>query len=83
MGFAIPCARNFYCYRPWYSGFQAHGIGMTLGYFVAQGINKTTDAYKADRDTKLRDYIIQHPELFPEPERKKYSEVLDSWLPIR
>lgn len=44
-----------------------HGIGLALGYFAAQGINIMVDMYKADRDTKLRDYIIRHPEFFPEP----------------
>jgi len=40
---------------------------MAIGYVASQAIKKYIDSYKAERDTKLRDYIIRHPELFPEP----------------
>lgn len=40
---------------------------MAVGYVVSQIIKKIVDDYQAERDTRLRDYIIRHPELFPEP----------------
>lgn len=40
---------------------------MAVGFLVAQFIKKKVDDFQAERDTKLRDYIIRHPELFREP----------------
>lgn len=40
---------------------------MAVGYVASQIIKKVVDDYQAEHDTKLRDYIIRHPELFPEP----------------
>lgn len=49
------------------AGIQAHIALMAGGYFVAQIANKYIERYHAEQDTRLRDYIIRHPELFPEP----------------
>lgn len=44
-----------------------HATYATAGYVLSQFVKKIVDDYQAERDTKLRDYIIRHPELFPEP----------------
>lgn len=55
-------SRIFFC-----SGIQKH-IGFVIaGYIMSQFANKLVDNYQRERDTKIRDYIIRHPELFPEP----------------
>jgi len=38
-----------------------------VGYILSQYVKKLVENYQAERDTRLRDYIIRHPELFPEP----------------
>ncbi|XP_023717255.1 NADH dehydrogenase [ubiquinone] 1 subunit C2 [Cryptotermes secundus] len=69
--------------RPLISGIQTHiltGIGCFLaGYHIDQYRNQ----YLAERDAVLRNYLERHPEDFPEPERKKFSEILQPWIPIR
>ncbi|GAB1868616.1 NADH dehydrogenase [ubiquinone] 1 subunit C2 [Camponotus japonicus] len=82
-GFATACFKNFISRKPYYAGIHLHIVSMAIGYVTSQAIKKYIDSYKAERDTKLRDYIIRHPELFPEPVRVKYSEILDEWYPIR
>ncbi|XP_029678089.1 uncharacterized protein LOC115244535 [Formica exsecta] len=82
-GFSIACLTNWFNRRPYYAGIQVHLTAMAVGYVASQIIKKVVDDYQAEHDTKLRDYIIRHPELFPEPVRVKYSEVLQEWCPIR
>ncbi|KAL0125187.1 hypothetical protein PUN28_004373 [Cardiocondyla obscurior] len=83
MGLLIPTAMNMYTQRPLRAGIQKHIAFVIGGYAVSQIIKKFVDDFQAERDTKLRDYIIRHPELFPEPERVKFSEVLEDWIPTR
>jgi len=82
-GFAIPCLKNWFNRKPFHAGIQVHIAAVAVGYVVAQIIKKYVDDFQAERDTRLRDYIIRHPELFPEPERVKYSQVLEPWTPVR
>ncbi|XP_018352052.1 PREDICTED: NADH dehydrogenase [ubiquinone] 1 subunit C2 [Trachymyrmex septentrionalis] len=82
-GFAMPSLSNVYNSKPFYTGIQRHIMFVAGGYVLAQFVKKLVDNFQAERDTKLRDYIIRHPELFPEPERIKYSQVLEDWIPIR
>ncbi|XP_069685164.1 NADH dehydrogenase [ubiquinone] 1 subunit C2 [Periplaneta americana] len=69
--------------RPLLSGIQHHvlaGVGFGLaGYHLDQYRND----YLAERDAVLRNYLERHPEDFPEPERKKFAEILKPWTPIR
>ncbi|XP_012060533.1 PREDICTED: NADH dehydrogenase [ubiquinone] 1 subunit C2 [Atta cephalotes] len=82
-GFAMPSFSNIYNSKPFYAGIQRHIMFVAGGYVLSQFVKKFVDDYQAERDTKLRDYIIRHPELFPEPERIKYSQVLEEWTPVR
>lgn len=34
---------------------------------MSQLANKAIDNFKAERDTRLRNYVMLHPELFPKP----------------
>lgn len=54
--------RIFFCL-----GIQTHVACVIGGYILSQFAKKLVDNYQAERDTRLRDYIIRHPELFPEP----------------
>lgn len=82
-GFALPSFMNVYNIKPFYAGIQRHIKYVAVGYILSQFAKKLVDDYQAERDTRLRDYIVRHPELFPEPERVKYSQVLEKWTPIR
>lgn len=80
---SFACVRNWLNRRPFYSGIQVHITSMAVGFFVAQFIKMKVDDFQAERDTKLRDYIIRHPELFREPERCKYGDLFQNWTPVR
>ncbi|XP_029159751.1 NADH dehydrogenase [ubiquinone] 1 subunit C2 [Nylanderia fulva] len=82
-GFTTQCLYNYFQRRPFYAGIYRHIIAMAVGYVASQAFKKYNDDYKALRDTRLRDYIIRHPELFPEPTRVKYGDLLLEWCPIR
>lgn len=82
-GLATQCLYNWLQRKPYYARIQRHIIAMAIGYVASQVIKKYVNDYQGERDTRLRDYIIRHPELFPEPVRIKYSEVLEDWTPIR
>ncbi|XP_077255126.1 NADH dehydrogenase (ubiquinone) B14.5 B subunit [Temnothorax americanus] len=85
MGFAfsVPSLNNFLNSRPFYAGIQKHIAFVIGGYIVSQIAKKFVEDFHGERDTRMRDYIIRHPELFPEPERVKYSQVLEEWFPVR
>uniref|UniRef100_A0A7N5P664 NADH dehydrogenase [ubiquinone] 1 subunit C2 n=1 Tax=Ailuropoda melanoleuca TaxID=9646 RepID=A0A7N5P664_AILME len=54
-------------------------LGFSLGYYLRRHAN-----YRfAQRDRELFSYIQQHPEDFKEEETKKFSEVLEKFVPIR
>lgn len=82
-GFAIPSLANVLNNKPFYAGIRKHIGFVIVGYVVSQLAHRFVDNYQMERDTKIRDYIIRHPELFPEPERVKYKYVLEEWTPIR
>ncbi|ALC38573.1 CG12400 [Drosophila busckii] len=69
--------------KPVFSGIQKHiafaGIGFGAGVFIDQKRNE----YLAKRDAVLRHYVELHPDDFPVKDRKKYGEVLESWVPVR
>ncbi|KYM77065.1 hypothetical protein ALC53_12509 [Atta colombica] len=72
-GFAMPSFSNIYNSKPFYAGIQRHIMFVAGGYVLSQFVKKFVDDYQAERDTKLRDYIIRHPELFPEPGNALFS----------
>ncbi|XP_077284748.1 NADH dehydrogenase (ubiquinone) B14.5 B subunit [Arctopsyche grandis] len=83
MGVLTGISANLIRTRPIFSGIQKH-IGLAIiGAVALQSLNVYRDGYYAERDAVFRHYIELHPEDFVMPERKKYSEVLDSWFPIR
>ncbi|XP_059619645.1 NADH dehydrogenase [ubiquinone] 1 subunit C2 [Phlebotomus argentipes] len=83
MGFGLGCWVNFMRSRPILSGLQRH-IGFSLiGATACFFVDRYRDKYMSERDAVLRHYIELHPEDFPTPERKKYGELMDRWIPIR
>ncbi|EZA58886.1 hypothetical protein DMN91_010522 [Ooceraea biroi] len=83
LGSAAVAASNHMLNLPLNAGLHKYAAAVVIGYGIAQLVNKVVDNHKAERDTRLRDYIIRHPELFPEPERVKYKEILQPWIPLR
>ncbi|KAJ6650130.1 NADH dehydrogenase [ubiquinone] 1 subunit C2 [Pseudolycoriella hygida] len=83
LGFGLACFLNFATRRPLFSGIQKHilyaGIG-AVGGKVAEGWRSE---FFAERDAMIRHYISLHPEDFPMPERKKYADILEEWVPVR
>ncbi|KAJ9578410.1 hypothetical protein L9F63_005368 [Diploptera punctata] len=69
--------------RPLLSGVQQYAIGAGLGGGLGYYIDQKRNRNLAERDAILRHYLEMHPEDFPEPERKKYADVLNPWVPIR
>ncbi|GAB0094913.1 NADH dehydrogenase [Sergentomyia squamirostris] len=83
MGFGLACWANFLRRRPVFSGAQQHIAYPVIGATLFHFIDGYRDKYLAERDAVLRHYIELHPEDFPTPERKKYSEVFERWIPVR
>ncbi|XP_032671637.1 uncharacterized protein LOC116844340 [Odontomachus brunneus] len=81
--FAAGCIRNVAISRPIFAGVQMHVASIVGGYMVSQLANTVIDHFKAERDTRLRTYVMLHPELFPEPVRVKNADILEPWTPIR
>ncbi|XP_012252163.2 NADH dehydrogenase [ubiquinone] 1 subunit C2 [Athalia rosae] len=83
LGLASAIYVNYASRRPVWSGLQKHLsytlIGIGLGYYAQKYVSKVL----SEKDAVLRHYVILHPELFPEPERKKWGEVFQEWIPIR
>lgn len=77
------CATNWFLRRPMLSGIQRHIIAMSGAAVFGEGFRRFTGYYSSERDAALRHYIMLHPEDFPEPERRKYRDVLETWTPVR
>ncbi|EDV30611.1 uncharacterized protein Dana_GF20581 [Drosophila ananassae] len=69
--------------RPVFSGVQKHIAFGAIGVAAGVYFDKKRDEYLAKRDAVLRHYIELHPDDFPVKDRKKYGEVLESWVPVR
>ncbi|XP_040573530.1 uncharacterized protein ND-B14.5B [Lepeophtheirus salmonis] len=83
-GFGCVAYNNVINHRPYYARGH-HAIGATLfGAFFGTFIRDYVGYKSAEKEAVLKDYLLKHPELFPEPERKTYSDpsVLLAW-PIR
>uniref|UniRef100_A0A023FYJ3 Putative mitochondrial electron transport nadh to ubiquinone n=1 Tax=Amblyomma parvum TaxID=251391 RepID=A0A023FYJ3_AMBPA len=77
------CFANKLMGKPPFSGLQKHISFVILGGVLGAGYLRFLENRSQERDAALRHYIMLHPEDFPEPERKKYRDVLETWLPIR
>ncbi|KAH8025403.1 hypothetical protein HPB51_007715 [Rhipicephalus microplus] len=64
-------------------GIQKHIFGAALYVALGESAMRYADHRSMERDAILRRYILLHPEDFPEPERKKYRDVLEPWIPVR
>uniref|UniRef100_A0A023FR02 Putative mitochondrial electron transport nadh to ubiquinone n=1 Tax=Amblyomma cajennense TaxID=34607 RepID=A0A023FR02_AMBCJ len=83
LGGIAACASNRFLRKPTFSGLQKHISCMILGGAAGAGFLRFLEYRSQERDAALRHYVMLHPEDFPEPERKKYRDVLETWLPIR
>lgn len=82
-GIGTACFTNMFNRRPALSGIQRHLVLGIAGVFLGIVGSKWAARRQAHRDFVLYNYIVNHPEDFPPIERKKYAEVLESWVPIR
>ncbi|XP_067010079.1 NADH dehydrogenase [ubiquinone] 1 subunit C2 [Anabrus simplex] len=83
VAFLTVCFVNFGTKRPVFSGIQKHILWTSGAAFAGKVIDGYRNDYLADRDAVLRHYVELHPEDFPAPERKKYSELFLPWIPVR
>uniref|UniRef100_A0A6M2E2G8 Putative mitochondrial electron transport nadh to ubiquinone n=1 Tax=Amblyomma tuberculatum TaxID=48802 RepID=A0A6M2E2G8_9ACAR len=83
LGGIAACLSNRYLMKPVFSGLQKHISSMILCGAGGAGFHRFSEYQSQERDAALRHYIMLHPEDFPEPERRKYRDVLETWLPIR
>lgn len=74
---------NVFAKKPPFAGIQRHLVLGAAGWMAGLYINQWIASNSAERDAVLKHYIQLHPEDFPVPERKKYSEVLQPWNPLR
>ncbi|XP_044255722.1 NADH dehydrogenase [ubiquinone] 1 subunit C2 [Tribolium madens] len=74
---------NWFVKKPLMSGIQVHAFVTVAGAALGKYIDDYRNDYFAERDAAFRHYIQLHPEDFPAFTRKKYSEVLEPWVPIR
>ncbi|XP_063914354.1 NADH dehydrogenase [ubiquinone] 1 subunit C2 [Zophobas morio] len=83
LGFLGVVAANWAIRRPLMSGIQTHVLVTAGGAAIGKYVDDYRNEYLAERDAVFRHYVDLHPEDFPEFARKKYSEVLEPWVPIR
>ncbi|EEC03121.1 NADH dehydrogenase [ubiquinone] 1 subunit C2 [Ixodes scapularis] len=83
IGIGTICVVNLSTRRPALSGIQKHLIAASIGAVTGEGLRRYFMYSARERDALLRHYILLHPEDFPEPERKKYADVFEPWLPVR
>ncbi|CRK89461.1 CLUMA_CG003202, isoform A [Clunio marinus] len=83
IGFGAMCAINYGTRRPILSGIQMHALAAAVGVGIGVAGDKYGGERYSERDAVLKHYIELHPEDFPEPERKKFSQILEPWVPIR
>ncbi|EDW03842.1 NADH dehydrogenase [ubiquinone] 1 subunit C2 [Drosophila grimshawi] len=82
-GFGIAMFVNWGFRKPIFSGIQKHIAFTLLGGGIGAFLDQKRDAYLAKRDAVLRHYVELHPDDFPTTDRKKYGDVLESWVPVR
>ncbi|XP_044743236.1 NADH dehydrogenase [ubiquinone] 1 subunit C2 [Chrysoperla carnea] len=83
LGFGCVCYVNWGSRRPVFSGVQKHVLASTIGVVLGKIVDQKRNEYLSERDAVLRHYIELHPEDFPAPERKKFADILQPWIPIR
>ncbi|XP_022906330.2 NADH dehydrogenase [ubiquinone] 1 subunit C2 [Onthophagus taurus] len=83
LAFLGVCFGNYATPRPVFSGLQRHLAATGIGGYIGHVIDGYRNSHYAERDAVLRHYIQLHPDDFPIPERKKFSEVFEPWVPIR
>ncbi|XP_064483314.1 NADH dehydrogenase [ubiquinone] 1 subunit C2-like [Ornithodoros turicata] len=69
--------------RPLYSGLPRFLVAIPIALYLGDKLRQYYQRSSAERDAMLRHYIMLHPEDFPEPERKKYKDVFETWVPER
>ncbi|KAH8385553.1 NADH dehydrogenase [ubiquinone] 1 subunit C2 [Drosophila serrata] len=82
-GVGVACFVNWGFRRPVFSGIQKHIAFAAIGFGAGTYFDQKRSEYLAKRDAVLRHYIELHPEDFPVTDRKKYGDVLESWVPVR
>ncbi|KAH8263039.1 hypothetical protein KR044_003543 [Drosophila immigrans] len=82
-GFGAAMFLNWGFRKPVFAGIQKHIAFTLIGGALGVYFDNKRNEYVAKRDAVLRHYIELHPDDFPKTDRKKYGEVLESWVPVR
>ncbi|OQR70753.1 NADH:ubiquinone oxidoreductase [Tropilaelaps mercedesae] len=77
--FMAMCTRNYFLNRPYLSGIQRHILAVVGLGFAGNQLRLWLNRRAQYREAVLRHYVSLHPEDFPEPERKKISELFLDW----
>ncbi|KAK9731829.1 NADH-ubiquinone oxidoreductase subunit b14.5b [Popillia japonica] len=81
--FGAVCFGNWSAKKPLLSGIHQHALFTSAAVYIGHIIENYRRDYLAERDAVLRHYIQLHSDEFPIPERKKFGEILEPWIPIR
>uniref|UniRef100_A0A8D0H3I9 NADH dehydrogenase [ubiquinone] 1 subunit C2 n=1 Tax=Sphenodon punctatus TaxID=8508 RepID=A0A8D0H3I9_SPHPU len=65
------------------TGVHRQVLWTTIVFYVGYWLCKRSEYVIARRSTDTSWYIKEHPEDFPEKEKKTYAEILEKFYPIR
>jgi len=68
---------------PYRAGLHKHILWALFGVGLGEGSWRLKQKMDAEKDLQYFHYMALHPEDFKAPERKKWGEVLQPWLPFR
>ncbi|GCC38524.1 NADH dehydrogenase [ubiquinone] 1 subunit C2 [Chiloscyllium punctatum] len=68
---------------PLKAGLHRQLLYVTVGWFLGYYVTKIENYKTAKFDREMMEYIRQHPDDFPEKEKKTFAEILENFHPIR
>ncbi|CAL7945394.1 unnamed protein product [Xylocopa violacea] len=83
MGYYAMKIRNKYLGRPTRWNLPIMLASSAFCGFFAYVSHEIVHIQKARRDAVTREYIMLHPERFPDPYPKSYAEIFRDWIPAR
>ncbi|KAM9820308.1 NADH dehydrogenase [ubiquinone] 1 subunit C2 [Neosynchiropus ocellatus] len=83
MGWAAALLQNLFMHRPALrSGVHRQVLMTSVGWFLGYHLSKYETYKYAERDRVIREYMRQHPELFPVENKKTMAEIVEPFHPI-
>jgi len=85
-GIAGPAAivmRNGLNRMPLRSNWVMMAVTAPIGFAMGLGIKRWREKINADNMAVMKHYVLTHPERFPEPERRRYKDMIKPWFAHR